>query len=192
VELTVLFVDVRGSTSIAEGMGPNEYSLLMNRFYRAVTEVLVKTDAYIDKFVGDEVMAVYLPLFAGQDPARQAVTAARQLLTATGQGDAGGTWLPIGIGVHTGPAYFGTVAGADGLLSDFTALGDSVNVAARVVGAARVGEALISSGTAAASALDTEGLEVRALQMKGKTHLLDVYVLTDGSSTASPLDWKAC
>ena len=165
-------------------MDANDYSLLMNRFYRAVTEVLVRTDAYIDKFVGDEVMAVYLPLFAGEDPARQAVAAARQLLSATGQGDASGAWLPIGIGVHTGPAFFGTVSGADGLLSDFTALGDSVNVAARVVGAARTGEALISSAAAEASDLDTSGLEVRALPMKGKTDPVEVFVLVSGGTTA--------
>ncbi len=169
---------MRGSTPLAERLAADEYSALMNRFYRSASDVLIRTDAYIDKFVGDEVMAVYLPLFAGEEPARQAVTAARELLTAMGYGSSEAPWLPVGIGVHTGPAFFGTVAGAEGTLSDFTALGDTVNVAARLVSAAQPGEALISVSTLAASGLALDGLELRSLDVKGKSEPVRALVLT--------------
>jgi adenylate cyclase len=177
VELTVLFVDVRGSTPLAESMSSGDFSGLMSRFYKAATAVLVRTDAYVDKFVGDEVMAVYLPLFAGSNPARQAVRAAAQLLEATGHGSEEGPWLSVGIGVHTGLAFFGTVAGADSAFSDFTALGDTVNVAARLVGEAQAGEALVSEATAAAAGFETSPCERRALTVKGKSEPIHVCVL---------------
>src|SRR3990172_11025682 len=86
IELSMLFVDVRGSTSITEGMGAAEFSRLMNRFYAAVTQVLIGSDAFIDKLVGDEVIALYLPIFAGKEHARRAVEAAQDVLRATGHG----------------------------------------------------------------------------------------------------------
>ena len=95
----------------------------MNRFYAATTDVLVKTNAFIDKLVGDEVIGIYLPIFTGPNHARPATQAALDLLRATGHGDRGGPWLPVGVGVHTGRAFFGTVSGAEGTFSDFTALG---------------------------------------------------------------------
>jgi adenylate cyclase len=162
---------------MAESMSPGDFSQLLNRFYGVATEVLIRTDAYIDKFVGDEVMAVYLPLFAGDNPARQAVRAATELLRATGHADEGGPWLPVGIGVHTGPAFFGTVTGADGVFSDFTALGDTVNVTARLVSAAQPGEALISEATCAATGLDLCACESRDLSVKGKSDAISVRVV---------------
>ena len=65
LEISMLFVDVRGSTDLAERMSPTDYARLMDRFYNAATEVLIRTDAFIDKFVGDEVMGLYFPLFTG-------------------------------------------------------------------------------------------------------------------------------
>ena len=158
-------------------MNTAEYSLLMNKFYGVATDVLIKTDAYIDKFVGDEVMAVYLPIFAGRQPARQAVTAAQELLNAMGYGDPGGPWLPVGIGVHTGRAFFGTVTGSEGTFSDFTALGDTVNVAARIAAAAKPGEALVSDATCAAASLGPTACELRSLDMKGKSEPINVRVI---------------
>jgi len=125
-------------------MSATEFSRLMNRFYAVATDVLIKTDALIDKLIGDEVMGVYFPAFAGSEPARLAVQAAQELLRVTGHGDSGGPWLPVGVGVHTGITFFGTVSGADGIFSDFTALGDNVNITARLASQAGPGEALIS------------------------------------------------
>lgn len=159
-------------------MSATEFSRLMNRFYSVATDVLIKTDAFIDKLVGDEVMAVFLPILAGEEHARKATQAARELLQATGHGDPGGPWVPVGVGVHTGAAFFGTVTGAEGTFSDLTALGDSVNVAARIASKARPGEALISDATHAAAGLDLGDLEQRQLELKGKSELWGVRVVT--------------
>ena len=72
VALTMLFVDVRGSTTIAEKMNPAEFSRLMNRFYEAAIHVLVHTDAFVDKLVGDEVTSLFIPGYAGKEHARKA------------------------------------------------------------------------------------------------------------------------
>jgi len=98
------------------------------------------------------------------------------MLRATGYGDPGGPWLSIGVGVHTGAAYVGTVSGAEGSVRDFTALGDNMNLAARLVGAAGSGEALVSDAAYAAAGLSL-GLEHRDLQVRGKSDPVGVNVL---------------
>ena len=158
-------------------MSPASFSELMNRFYRTATEVLIGTDAVIDKLVGDEVIGLYLPIFTGPNHARPAILAAKELLLATGHADEQGPWLPIGIGVHTGVAFVGTVAGAEGTVSDITALGDSVNVTARLASVAAPGEALVSEACHTAGGLDLGELESRQLELKGKSEPIPARVL---------------
>jgi len=177
VDLSLLFVDVRGSTNLAERMTPTEFSRLMNRFYAVATDVLVKTNAFIDKLVGDEVIGIYLPIFTGSNHARPAADAAMELLRVTGHGGPGKPWLPLGVGVHTGRAFFGTVSGADGTFSDFTGLGDTVNTAARVAAAAQAGEALITEASYVAARLDLGELEQRSLHLRGKSEPVTVRVV---------------
>lgn len=178
VALTMLFVDVRGSTALAETMNAAEFGRLMNRFYQAATEVLIRTDAFIDKFVGDEVIGLFIPGYAGQEHARRGVEAAQELLRVTGHGSPEGPWLPVGVGVHTGVAYVGTVSGVGGAAIDFTALGDSVNITARLASKAGAGEVLISEATCQAARIDTAGLEKRDLELKGKSEPMSVRVLS--------------
>jgi adenylate cyclase len=177
LEISMLFVDVRGSTHIAEGMSPASFGRLMNRFYKAATDVLIRTDAVIDKLVGDEVIGLYLPIFTGPNHARPAVLAAKELLVATGHAEAEGPWLPIGIGVHTGLAFVGTVGGAEGTVTDITALGDNVNVTARLASVAAPGEALISEAAYSAGGVDLGELESRQLELKGKSAPIAARVL---------------
>jgi adenylate cyclase len=177
----MLFVDVRGSTTIAEKMEALEFSRLMNRFYEAAVNVLVRSDAFIDKLVGDEVTALFIPGYAGKDHAHKAVEAGKALLRVTGHGTAKGPWVPIGVGIHTGIAWVGSIAGASGNASDFTALGDNVNIAARLASVARQGEALVSESTFKATQIATEGLEKRELELKGKSEPVTVIVLNAGS-----------
>lgn len=177
LELTMLFVDVRGSTTIAETMNDTEFSQLMNRFYEATIKVLVNADAFIDKLVGDEVTALFIPGFAGEEHARRAVKAGQALLRATGYGEAGGEWVPIGVGIHTGRAWVGSIVGASGEAADFTALGDNVNVAARLASKAGPGEVVISEATYQAAGIEGEGLEKRELALKGKSERVSVRVL---------------
>ncbi|MGD8405978.1 MAG: adenylate/guanylate cyclase domain-containing protein [Lysobacterales bacterium] len=177
VELTMLFVDVRGSTPLAEKMKDTEFSQLMNRFYEAAIDILVQANAFIDKLVGDEVTALFIPGYAGKEHARKAVQAGKALLQVTGHADSGGPWVPVGVGVHTGKAWVGSIVGASGAGADFTALGDNVNVAARLASNAGAGEVLISEAAVAASGMNLEALDRRQLELKGKSEPTGVRVL---------------
>ncbi|MGH2455595.1 MAG: adenylate/guanylate cyclase domain-containing protein [Candidatus Limnocylindria bacterium] len=179
IECTLLFADVRGSTQLAEGIRPGEYRRLLDRFYETAVEVLVAHDAIVDKFVGDEVIGIFVPALTEAGHARQAVDAALALMRATGhQADA--PWIPIGIGVNTGTAYVGTVGTAEHV--EFTALGDAVNVTARLASAAARGEILVTRAAARAAGLAGGDLEPRRLDLKGRSDATDVVVLSVSSA----------
>jgi adenylate cyclase len=176
VPLTMLFADVRGSTSLAEQMTAREFGRLINRFYSVASHVLIQTDALVDRLMGDEAIGLYIPGFAGPDHPRRAIDAAQELLRRTGHRDKAGPWIPVGIGIHTGPAFVGVV-GEEASAMDFTALGDNVNIAARLASAAGSGEILISEAAFSAAHLQSEKLERRQLELKGKTEAIGVYIL---------------
>jgi adenylate cyclase len=176
VEMTLVFADIRGSTTLAEQVGPREFHRIVDRFYKASTDILVATDALIDKLNGDEVVALYAPGIAGPDFALRAIHAARRMLIATGHGEAAGPWLPIGIGIHTGTGYVGAVGSADGV-SDITVLGDAANTAARLASAAGPGEILVSDETCRLVGLADDACERRHLQLKGRAQPADVHVV---------------
>ncbi len=138
----MLFADVRGYTSMAESQSPEHVARLLNRFYAVATHVLSRADAVIDKLVGDEVMALLIPGFAGQDYVEKMARAAEGLLEAVGYGSAREPWLPVGIGLDRGVAFVGNVG--TGEVNDFTALGDVVNTAARLQGEAKAGQIVMS------------------------------------------------
>jgi len=177
LEISMLFADVRGSTTIAEKITPSEFTNLMNRFYTAATDVMVRTDAFIDKLAGDGVIGLYVSGFAGPDHARVAIGAAVELLKATGHNAKEGAWLPVGVGVNTGVAFVGSV-GSQGGISQFTALGDSMNITARLASRARAGEILVSREACTAAKFDTSKLEERRLELKGRSEPIDVFVVT--------------
>ena len=176
VPLTMLFADIRGSTQLAEKMSARDFSTLINRFYTAATHVLVQSDALVDRLMGDEAIGLYLPGFAGPKHPRRAIEAAQNLLKLTGHRDPKGPWLPVGVGVHTGPAYVGVVGGEDSPV-DFTALGDNVNIAARLASQAGRGEILISETTYVAAGVDFGNLERRQIELKGKSEPTGVRIL---------------
>jgi adenylate cyclase len=175
IELGLLFADIRGSTTIAEGMGPGEYRALLDRFYAAAGEAVWGQDGAIDKFVGDEVVAYFVPAFLSDGAhSRRAVAAARNLLRLTGHDQPGGPWVPVGAGVHSGRAWIGTVG--EGATVELTAVGDAVNVAARLAQLAGAGEVLVSTDAANAAGLDPS-LPRRSLALKGKAQPIDVVAL---------------
>jgi adenylate cyclase len=175
IECTLLFADVRGSTTLAEQMSPRDFHRLMTRFYTAAAKELVAHDGIVDKFVGDEVVAIFIPALTGEKHAQRALDAARVLLAVTGNEAGKPPWLPLGAGVHTGTAYVGAVG--EGQHTEFSALGDVVNVAARLASAASAGEILVSDATAAAAAIDLSGLEQRSLALRGKSTPTGVVVM---------------
>ena len=143
VELSLLFADVRGSTTLAETKSTAEFKQLIQRFYQAAGDVLIQRNALVNRLMGDQVIGLFVPRFAGQDHAKVAVAAALDLLRATGHGDPGGPWVPVGIGIHSGVAYVGAVGSGSGV-NEIAVLGSAPNLAARLSSQAADGEIIIS------------------------------------------------
>lgn len=174
VECSLLFADVRGSTTLAESTSPREFNRMMGRFYDTATKVLVDHDGIVDKFVGDEIIGIFVQAMASRQHAARAIDAARALLTETGFGTSAGPWVPIGIGVNTGVAYVGSIG--DSSDTEMTAMGDVVNVTARLSSVAAAGEILVTTAAADAAALP-DHLPRRSLQLKGKSRATEVVVI---------------
>jgi adenylate cyclase len=177
IELTMLFADVRGSTSLAEKMSPSQFSQLISRFFATASDILMHTQALVDRLVGDQVIGLYVPGFAGAEHRQKAIGAAQRLLRATGHTSPGGPWIPVGVGVHTGVAFVGAV-GSNGNATDITVLGDAPNTAARLSSSAAAGEILVSEN-AVTEDLNLDRLEARRLELKGKSEPVNVYVLKE-------------
>jgi adenylate cyclase len=181
IEASFLFADIRGSTSIAERLPPAEFRALIDRFYTATAAAVYENDGGVDKFVGDEIVAFFFPIMTGPKHAAAAVRAALGVLRATGHDDPGGPWVPVGAGVSSGAAWVGAVG--DAQKTDVTALGDTVNIAARLGAAAQAGELLVTVEAAEAAGLDPS-LERRKLDLKGKSTPTEVVSLTVGAAQA--------
>jgi adenylate cyclase len=182
VDVAVLFADVRGSTELAEGSVAADFAALLNRFYIVATRTLLRHDAVIDKLIGDEVMAFFVAGISGPRYRRRAVEAGIDLLKAVGYGQHDGAWLNLGAAVNAGVAYVGNVGGA---VVDFTALGDPVNVAARMQQRAAAGELLVARGVADPVAADAPQ---RTLTLRGHRQPIQAYVLSAGHSAALSRD----
>lgn len=176
IELTMLFADVRGSSALAEKMSPTSFSKLIDRFYRVTTRVLYRANALVEKLIGDEVSGLFVPGFARPNHAQVAINAARSILHETGHGGDSEPWVPVGIGVHTGTAFVGSVS-TDSGQADITALGESVNTAARLASVAGPGEVVISEDSMFMSGFNKEGLETRRLELKGRSEPIDAWVI---------------
>ena len=174
VDIGVLFADVRNSTALGERLGPKAFAQTMDRFYRLATNVLLQHNALIDKMIGDEVMALFIPSVCKGDHRRFAVESALHLARAIEESGGSDTRLAVGIGVHAGPAYVGKFGRAD--VPDFTALGDTVNTAARIQGEAREGEIAFSDDLHSTFAIHFAGAVPRRLQLKGKEETTTVWI----------------
>jgi adenylate cyclase len=185
IECSLLFADIRGSTHLAETMPATEFRALLDRFYATAAAVLIDHEAIVDKFVGDEVIGIFVPALAGEDHTARAIDAGMELLRATGHA-ADRPWAPIGIGVNAGVAFVGAVGTADHV--EFTALGDVVNVTARLASAAEAGALLVTTAAAepgpAMGGQSVEGAQPRHLDLRGKASGTDVLVVTLGSAAA--------
>ena len=183
IRVTMLFADVRGSTRLAETMSASEFRTLLSRFYRLATEAVFANGGGVDKFVGDEVVAMFYPIVAGDEHAAAAVAAARDLMRTTGNDGPGEPWLPLGAGIHTGPAWVGAIG--DDTHVELTALGDAVNVASRLASVAKAGEIIVSLDAAQEAHLGAD-LPHESLDLKGRERPIEVIRLTSASEVAAP------
>ncbi len=163
----VMFADLRGFTSRSETTDAAAIADLLRRFYGCAERVLFP-EAIIDKVVGDEVMALYLPdvqrRLQREHVPELMVEHALALLQAVGYGSDAGPFTEVGIGLDIGDAYVGNIGERD--VFDFTAVGDVVNTASRLQGEAGGGEILLSERVAAG--LPRPPGTPRELRLKGK------------------------
>ena len=183
-EIGILFADVRGFTSLAETMSPEEVSRLLGRFYEVAAEALLRHDALIDKMVGDEVMALFIAPIMSEPPIEGMVSAGEELLQAVGYGGPGEPWLPLGVGADFGTAFIGVV-GSDEVVKDFTALGDVVNTAERLQSSAGPGQMVLSERVYQAVADRYPAAEGIELELKGKSEPVSARVIEVGAPVAA-------
>jgi adenylate cyclase len=182
LEIGVLFADLRGFTAESETRTPAETSEKLRRFYGHAEKVFFP-EALIDKLIGDEVMALYVPplmLAAEIDHltdegrthiAHVMVGHAQELLQRAGFGTPDGPDFQIGIGLDFGEAFIGNIG--DQAVHDFTAVGDVVNTASRLQGEAASGEVMLSARLA--RLLPEPIGEPEAVELKGKQEPFDAY-----------------
>jgi adenylate cyclase len=161
VEMSMLFADIRGSTALSEQMTATEFSRLINRFYVESTNAIIREDGLVEKLAGDAVAAFWGAGIAGPQYVTRTIHAAQNILKIMGQQK-----IPVGIGVHTGVAYFGAMGSADGLVN-ISAIGDEVNLAARLASKAGEGEIVVSEKALKQAGMDGSALESRSLELKG-------------------------
>lgn len=180
MEIGVLFADLRGFTAASESMAPEAVAAMLNRFYGSATEVLSRC-AIIDKMVGDQVMALYLPPLLSERWENEMLRDARELLAWAGERVAAEAPLQLGVGLDVGEAFVGNVG--SGEVKDFTALGDVVNTASRLQSSALAGQIVIAERLY--ERLSEPPLEARAatLALKGKSEETRAYVLDVGDGT---------
>jgi adenylate cyclase len=178
MEIGVLFADVRGFTSLSERLPSDDIARLLNRFYAVATKVLTRS-AIIDKLVGDEVMALYLPQLLGDGWEHDLVRDATDLLVSVGYRASGDPWLRLGVGIDVGRAYVGNVGAGE--VKDFTALGDVINTASRLQSSARAGQIVLSERLFGRLANRPTNAIATSLELKGK----------DGSEPVRVIDLQA-
>ena len=171
-DLTVLFMDIRGFTSMSESMRADDVLAVIQDYLDEMSKLILKWDGLIDKYVGDEIMAMWNAPLAQKDHALLAIRCAYDLISgAPGlQAKLAARGLPSigwGIGINTGPAVVGNMGSHERL--QYTALGDTVNTAARFCSAAPALDVLIGHATYMACADYIAVEELPGLQLKGKS-----------------------
>ena len=182
VEVTVLFSDIRGFSTLSERLGARDIADVVGRHLSAMAEVIAAHGGTIDKFQGDAVMAVFGAPVPSDDHAAQAVRCAIAMqareteLNAAGWGLEGVGSLDVGIGLNTGVVMAGAIGGGGRL--EYTVIGDAVNVAQRLQSEAAGGEIVAAASTVLAAVCDAESIGSR--QVKGREEPVEVFRVRAG------------
>jgi adenylate cyclase len=173
--VTLLFADVRGFTTMAEKMKPREAVEVLNEFFARMTNVIFEHDGTLDKYLGDGLMALFGAPFALQNDAEAAVRAAMNMQKSLMELNrlSGKAPLEIGIGIHTGEAVVGFL-GTERRM-DYTAIGDTVNVASRLTSQAGPGQIVISNATRMQLAREIPCSQLSAMKLKGRGEPIEVH-----------------
>ncbi|WCF06776.1 adenylate/guanylate cyclase domain-containing protein [Paenibacillus thiaminolyticus] len=179
-DITVMFIDIRGFTPLSERLAPEETIQVLNQYLHACADVIFRHQGTLDKFIGDGVMAIFgapYPLERHEEHALQAalslVRRAELLKQTLGAKDIA---VQFGIGIQSGEAVVGNI-GSEALRLDYTAIGDTVNTAARLESQAKPGQVLVGEETVRRLGSRFNMSEVGPLKLKGKAEPVVVYEL---------------
>lgn len=178
-DATIFFADIRGYTSFSEGKEPEYIIEVLNEYFGEAVEIIVRHKGYIDKFIGDAIMAAWgVPLQTAKEDAIDAVSCALEIQNLVGSGKrsffkGAASVLKVGIGIHTGPLVAGNLGSPRRM--DYTVIGDTVNIAARLESVAGPGEVIITEKTR--SMLDDIFLmeHRQPVKVKGKSEPIQIY-----------------
>jgi adenylate cyclase len=177
-DVSVLFCDLRGFTSLAERLPPEQVVLLLNQFYTLCVDSTFKHGGTLDKFLGDGVMAIFGAPIRHPDHAAQAVRAAIAMRAASEELSdkrrrEGKLPITVGIGVSAGEAVAGTMGTEDRM--EYTVVGDSVNLAARLEAEAQPGQILLSGPTHDRVRDVVRARSLGLVKLKGKEEPVEAY-----------------
>ena len=178
VEVTVMFADIRGFTSLAEREQPEEIVSMLNDFFAAMANLIFKYEGNLDKFIGDCVMATWGPPISHEDDAARTLRCALEMQEVIHEMNAlreaqGKRAIEVGIGINTGPAVVGYFGSHE--RHEFTAIGDSVNIASRLCGLAQGGEILVTGETLERAGDAFASVPVDIIQVKGKARSISTH-----------------
>jgi adenylate cyclase len=179
VKATVMFVDICSFTSITEKETPDNTVNLLNKYFDVIVKAIIAHDGYIDKFIGDAVMAVFRTDYH-LDKAMDASLAVRKQIESLPKQDEAKDFMPkVSIGIHSGEMVSGNIGSASLRRLDYTVIGDVVNTAQRLQGAAQPGQIIISESSYEQVKESFNCKKIGELSLKNKSHPLIAYEVVD-------------
>lgn len=188
-EVTLLFSDIRGFTSMSESRAPQEIVRMLNEYFELMVDVIFKYEGTLDKFVGDEIIALFGAPVAMENAEVKAVQCALDMMqvlsefnrvrVAEGQNE-----IKIGIGINTGMVVTGAIGSSRAL--QYTAIGDAMNTTARLCGVAQSGQIILSEATFKKVQGQIAAVPLPPVRLKGKTDELRIYNAVGTRDRRSP------
>jgi len=194
-EVTMLFSDIRGFTTMSDGRPPQEIVNTLNEYFEVMVDILFKYSGTLDKFVGDEIIGLFGAPIAIEDAPFKAVSCGIGMMQALEEfnrtrASEGQTPIRIGIGINTGNVITGSIGSTRAL--QYTAIGDAMNVASRLVNVAGSGDIIVSEDTMRHIVGRVEATELPPVKVKGKAEALKVFRVTGLRNIATPVpgEWS--
>ena len=189
-DLTILFSDIRGFTSLSENLAPDELTALLNGFLTPMTDVLLKSEATIDKYMGDAIMAFWnAPLDIAEHPRKACLAALEMLAALEALNRERGSSLRVGVGLHSGSACVGNLGSAQRF--SYSAIGDSVNLSSRVEGLTKsYGVSILVTEATRLGAPELAFLEVDLVRVVGRAEPVPVHTLLGDADYAATAPYR--
>src|SRR6185295_16648053 len=177
-EITLLFSDIRGFTSMSESAAPQDIVRMLNEYFELMVDVIFQYEGTLDKFVGDEVIALFGAPVAMVNAELKAVQCALDMMTVLSEFNRtraaeGQHEINIGIGINTGLVVTGAIGSSRAL--QYTAIGDAVNTASRLCSVAQAGQIILSEATFEKVADHVDAQILPVVKVKGKEQELQIY-----------------